>query len=69
MKTHLVLDLTRLEEEGQECFVGTQIECERFVETQNTFGYKTQDLIDFTNMKYDKIEEKEKKAEEVKENV
>ena len=35
MKTHLVLDLHYLPEEGQECFAGTRQECEDFAATQS----------------------------------
>ena len=37
MKTHVVLDLHYLPQEGQECFVGTRKECEDFVEKQSPY--------------------------------
>ncbi len=42
MKTHQVLDLVYLPEEGQGCFVGTEKDCHDFVEQQGgaTFMYK-----------------------------
>lgn len=41
LKTHEVLDLHYLPEEGQGCFVGTLKECEEFVATQSPyFMYK-----------------------------
>jgi hypothetical protein len=41
MKTHKVLDLHYLPEEGQDCFSGTLQECEEFVATQTPhFMYK-----------------------------
>jgi hypothetical protein len=40
-KTHKVLDLHYHEDEGQECFDGTQQECEEFASTQSpSFMYK-----------------------------
>lgn len=51
MKTHVVLDLHYMSEEGQECFDGTEQECYEFAATQSPhFMYKvvpmTQDEID-----------------------
>lgn len=41
MKTHIVLDLHYLPEEGQDCFDGTLKECEEFASTQTPhFMYK-----------------------------
>ncbi len=41
MKTHKVLDLVYLPEEGQDCFNGTREECEEFVKEQTShFLYK-----------------------------
>jgi hypothetical protein len=47
MNTHQVLDLHYHEEEGQECFEGTQQECYKFIEEQGgaTFMYKVVPII------------------------
>lgn len=57
MKTHQVLDLTYLPEEGQECFCGTIEECQDFIATQSDyFMYRIVPLleheIDFINSKF-----------------
>jgi hypothetical protein len=47
MKTHQVLDLHYLPEEGQGCFDGTKKECEDFAATQRPhFMYKVVPLTD-----------------------
>jgi len=38
MKTHVVIDLTYHEDEGNQVFVGTLQECNEFVAQQNTYG-------------------------------
>jgi len=42
LKTHKVLDLTYHEDEGQSCFVGTEKECNDFIESQggSNFTYE-----------------------------
>ena len=49
--THEVLDLVYTPEEGQECFSGTEQECNDFVEEQGgaTFTYKVVPII-FKNL-------------------
>jgi len=51
MKTHVVLDFHYHEDEGQQCFDGTKVECEEFAAKQTPhFMYKvvpmTEDEID-----------------------
>lgn len=38
MKTHKVVDIFYHEEEGQDCFVGTLMECIEFETKQNSIG-------------------------------
>lgn len=40
MKTHIVIDMTYHEDEGNQVFVGTEKECHKWVEGQGSFGYK-----------------------------
>jgi hypothetical protein len=40
MKTHKVLDMTYHEDEGNEVYVGTQLECLDWVREQDGFGYE-----------------------------
>ena len=44
MKTHIVLDMTYTEEEGQQCFVGTEDQCWEFVNNQGSFGFEVKPL-------------------------
>jgi hypothetical protein len=47
LKTHEVLDLHYLPDEGQGCFVGTEKECYEFASKQNPyFMYKVQRMTD-----------------------
>ena len=46
LKTHMVLDLCYLPEEGQGCFVGTEQECNDFVSTQSPhFMYRVVPML------------------------
>jgi len=47
MATHVVLDLVYTQEEGQECFEGTEKECYDFIEKQGgaSFMYKVVPII------------------------
>ena len=44
MKTHVVIDLTYHEDEGNQVFVGTLQECNEWVEKQNTFGLEVEPM-------------------------
>lgn len=57
-KTHQVLDLHYHADEGQGCFVGTEIECQEFAATQTPyFMYKvvplTKEEIEIVNKAYE----------------
>lgn len=47
METHKVLDLVYSVEEGQECFSGTEQECNNFISQQGgaTFMYKVVPIV------------------------
>ena len=40
MKTHVVIDLTYHEDEGNQVFAGTEEECYDWVESQGSFGFE-----------------------------
>lgn len=66
-KTHIVLDLTYLPDEGQDCFEGTQKECHKFVEEQSQYsGGCMYQVVPMTKQELDaqeKIREIEKSNE------
>lgn len=39
METHIVIDLTYHEDEGNKVFAGTEEECYDWIESQGDFGY------------------------------
>lgn len=51
-KTHKVLDLVYTEDEGQDCFAGTEQECHDFINDQGdaTFMYK---VVPMTKEEYE----------------
>lgn len=44
-KTHIVLDLTYHEDEGQQCFAGTHQECLDFISEQDTIGLQVVPML------------------------
>jgi hypothetical protein len=44
MKTHIVIDMTYHEDEGNDVFVGTLQECNDWVDAQNTFGLEVKPM-------------------------
>jgi hypothetical protein len=44
MKTHIVIDMTYHEDEGNQVFVGTEDECYNWVESQGSFGFEVKPM-------------------------
>jgi hypothetical protein len=44
MKTHIVIDMTYHEDEGNEVFVGTLQECNDWVALQNSIGFEVKPM-------------------------
>jgi hypothetical protein len=44
MKTHVVIDMTYHEDEGNQVFVGTEEECYNWIEGQGGFGFEVKPM-------------------------